>query len=611
MTMRLKSLKIHNFRSIKEIELICTPLTTLIGPNNHGKSNVLRALEFGLSTSAKLSEQDFFVFRESGDDSVWVELTFHDLTEQERKTFEKYVLSDGTICLRKTAQLRDGKIEIAYNGYVEIPGEDWLNPDRAKDYTSKEKIANTPLQNYVAENIRLTIEIIQKAQRQYINEHKNEIKFTKQLESGPLLGQKNVAGGILPDFFLIPAVSELSDEIQVKSTTTFGRLLGRTVREMAERDPKLAEAYANVKHAIQSLNERSEESKEKNSLAQLEELIMEEMKLWNTKVNIELEPPEIERLFELGTKIYLDDGVKTDPVRKGHGLQRSMIFSLFQVWANLLMQDKRAKSEEAQTPRAQSESVIFAVEEPELFLHPHAQRKLYKSLREITNSPDHQIFLCTHSPHFISLDHPEEVAIIAKQSVEQGSYVRQCTKELFKGENLVERKRRFNMVHWINPERAEMFFAKKVVFVEGETEKVSFPFIAQKMGVYDPEISFIDCGSKFNLPLYIEIANAFDIPYVVIHDEDPLPESLEELDANKRQQKQRTFELNDEISKLVKTSLGKIEMCCPDFEGIAKISNSQVEKKGKPLAALEHFESIDVINIPNRFKEIITNIFQL
>lgn len=609
-TMRLRSLKIHNFRSIKDIELICTPLTTLIGPNNHGKSNILKALEFGLSTSVKISEQDFFVFRESEDDTLWVELTFQDLTGQERKTFEKYILSDETICLRKTAQLRDEKIEIAYNGYFEIPEEDWLNPDRAKDYTSRENLVNTPLQNYVPENGRLTIEIIQKAQKQYITEHKNELKITKQLESAALLGQKNVAGGILPDFFLIPAVSELSDETQVKSTTAFGRLLMRTVREMAEHDTNLTQAYANIRQAIQSLNERAKRSESKNALAQLEELIMKGMGLWDTKVSIELEPPGIEKLFELGTKIYLDDGVKTDPVRKGHGIQRTMIFSLFQVWANLLMQDKMVKSEDVPTPRSQSESIIFAVEEPELFLHPHAQRKLYNSLREITNSPDHQIFLCTHSPHFISLDHPEEVAIIAKHSVEKGSYVRQCTKELFRGEDFRERKNRFNMVHWITPERAEMFFAKKVVFVEGETEKVVFPFLAQKMGVYDPEISFVNCGSKFNLPLYIEIANAFDLPYVVIHDEDPLPDSLEGLDSNEREQKQKTYNLNYQISDLVKSSLGRIEMCCPDFEGVAAVSNSQVKKKGKPLAALEHFESTDENNIPIRFKEIITTIFQ-
>ena len=87
-----------------------------------------------------------------------------------------------------------------------------------------------------------------------------------------------------------------------------------------------------------------------------------------------------------------------------------------------------------------------------------------------------------------------------------------------------ERKKRFQMAQWINPDRAEMFFAQRVVFVEGETEPVLIPFLADKLGRLDPEVSVIDCGSKHNLPLYVAIAEAFRIPHVVIHDEAPLPD---------------------------------------------------------------------------------------
>ncbi|MFX4336060.1 AAA family ATPase, partial [Acinetobacter baumannii] len=71
----------------------CLSLVTLLGPNNHGKSNLLAALEFCLSTSAKPVEQDFFVNRSEGDNEFWVEITFNELTEQEKNTFKKYVQS--------------------------------------------------------------------------------------------------------------------------------------------------------------------------------------------------------------------------------------------------------------------------------------------------------------------------------------------------------------------------------------------------------------------------------------------------------------------------------------------------------------------------------------
>ena len=67
--------------------------------------------------------------------------------------------------------------------------------------------------------------------------------------------------------------------------------------------------------------------------------------------------------------------------------------------------------------------------------------------------------------------------------------------DLFPGDDGKDRKARFNMAHWINPERAEMFFARRAVFVEGPTERVILPYLAKRLGVLDPEVSIIDCGS--------------------------------------------------------------------------------------------------------------------
>lgn len=61
--MRIAQLEIKNYRSIKHLSINCGDLVTLLGPNNHGKSNLLTALEFGLTTSAKLVELDFFAVR--------------------------------------------------------------------------------------------------------------------------------------------------------------------------------------------------------------------------------------------------------------------------------------------------------------------------------------------------------------------------------------------------------------------------------------------------------------------------------------------------------------------------------------------------------------------
>src|SRR5512135_2798796 len=134
--MRLQRLKVHNYRSIRDLDLECQTMVTLLGPNNHGKSNVLSALEFGLTTSAKPAEDDFFTHRD--DDVFWVEMIFGELTEQEKNTFKRYVRSDGTVCVRKTCRRRDGSLDTTYNGWVEQPDEPWLRGENAGDYGSRD-----------------------------------------------------------------------------------------------------------------------------------------------------------------------------------------------------------------------------------------------------------------------------------------------------------------------------------------------------------------------------------------------------------------------------------------------------------------------------------------
>ena len=206
----------------------------------------------------------------------------------------------------------------------------------------------------------------------------------------------------------------------------------------------------------------------------------------------------------------------------------------------------------------------------------------------------------------MDLAHYQEVAIVSKEDPAVGSRLRQCTAELFAGEGFAERKKQFQMAQWINPDRAEMFFARRVVFVEGETERVLLPYLAQRLGVLDTDVSIIECGSKHNLPLYVAIAKAFRLPYVVIHDEDPLPDPIPaNWDQDKRKAKQRTFELNAQIADFVEAPLGTVQMLSPDFEKASGVSKNQGEKKGKALAALDYFVGMDAAEIPKRLNQVV------
>ena len=611
--MKIRHICIHNYRSIHDLSLITLDWMVILGPNNHGKSNLMSAIEFFLTSAMKPIVDDFFEFRDEKDNELWVEIQFEELTEQERHTFSKYVRRDGTVKIRKFARAESpNNIEIGYRGYLAEPKIWWLKSSAFERLSTREKIesesVNVPvLRNLLDAEGRITKQRLEEFQDEYIAQHKTEIEYEETIENSPLLGRANIASGIMPDFYLVPAVRDLGDETKVKNTTLFGRLIQRAVQAMTETDARFVELQERLGGLIAELNQRGEKVEGGFNLAQLEADLSQELKAWGVNVSIQVDAPEMGKLFELGTQLHLDDGHRTVAERKGHGLQRAVIFALLRTWAKAL----RARPDDQETSaRKASESAIFAIEEPELFLHPHAQRQLAHDLRDIATTPGNQVFICSHSTHFVNLDQYKSIVIVRKDDVKKGTTAKQCTQDLFEGEDADDKKHRFHMAAWVNPDRGELFFARKVVLVEGETEHAIFPFLASKLNCFDPSVTVVDCGSKHNLLLYIRILNAYGIKYVVVHDEDPLPNPIpDDWDEAKTREKRRTFELNGKISAEVCKDLGSIFILSPDFEGLSGVSKSQGDKMGKATAAIEHFSRLPIENIPQPIQVIVNELY--
>jgi len=139
--MKITTVTIHNFRSIKDCSLYFQDFQILLGQNNHGKSNLIGAIQFALDSSSKPDKDDLFAFARGDDKEIWVEVASDHLTDQERTTWRKYVQPDETFCFRKTATFDDqDKPKVYYNGYVSQPEEEWLQEDNANNYTNRSKI---------------------------------------------------------------------------------------------------------------------------------------------------------------------------------------------------------------------------------------------------------------------------------------------------------------------------------------------------------------------------------------------------------------------------------------------------------------------------------------
>lgn len=606
--MRIKNVQIKNFRSIQYLNLDISDFTVLIGANNSGKSNILRALLFFFQGSEKIAQEDVFSFIEENETEVYVIITFEKLDEQEKTTFSKYLLNDGTVIIRRICQVKksgENKIDCispVYNGWIEEPDRWYLQENAFDRLSSKEKREeevgkNPELAPLLEIEGRFLKENLLDFQKQFIVDHRDEVKFSGKFEDTPFLGRQNVASGILPEMIFIPAIRDLSDETKINSKTLLGKLLFNALNVMIENDEDFQKLISDVEISINKLNDKQDNE---SPIGKLENELSEELIGWGVNTSINLSPPNITKLFELGTNLFVDDGVVTGAESKGNGLQRAIIFSLFKIITN----HNKVIGDDV-TARASCNSQIYAIEEAELYLHPHKQREFYANLKTISEDENSQVIFTTHSSHFVRMDDYKCLTLIRKPSKENGTIKNQCCEDIFNQDS--DEKQHYKLLHYINPDNGDMFFARKVILVEGESEKVVIPYLSERFGLYRPDISIIDCGSKFNIPLYVSLLNHFEIPFMAIFDEDPMDATYD--DPVKEQSDRRTYDFNKEIQKSINPELGEPIMIDGDFESHFSISKTQGKKLGKGLAALKHFQAIEDQEVHEEMIQLLTRIY--
>jgi hypothetical protein len=570
--MKIQSLKISNWRSIKSLDIQFQDLMIFIGQNNHGKSNILSAILFFFG---ELRHQDLDFNR--GSNELYVEITFSDLDEADTTTFRKYIDHEGKITVRKTAYI-GGNFE--YRGFLQNPVKDWLKESNAGNFTKREVASSLPFHPYIPASGRLAKQDIVDAQNRYIEENSGSVEFRFELEDTNFLGLKTVAKGIFGDIYFIPAVKDASDDFSAKEASAFGKLYSGIIESMSSSNVDWKETKEKLSSLFGALNRVDQNgvcnTSRPRELEEFEELLGAELASWGAEIDVEVIPPDIDDVFRANTQVWVNDGVRTDIRRKGHGLQRALTFALIKVISDKLKADREAAAEAESGSRSVSASTYFVLEEPELYLHPQAQRALFDSLAALSESRN-QVILCTHASALVDVERYKSICIVKKDSEQAGTEVCQCTEDIFTGNS----KKDFNLSYWINPDRSELFFAKRVLLVEGPTDKTCIPLLAKKLGVFRYDYTLVDCGSKDNIPLYAQLLNKFRIPYVAVFDKD-----------HQAHKQQDAIDSADRSSALVEAAIdASIGWSVIFLNDIEEELGMTASAKNKPYAALVHIDA--------------------
>jgi predicted ATP-dependent endonuclease of OLD family len=223
----------------------------------------------------------------------------------------------------------------------------------------------------------------------------------------------------------------------------------------------------------------------------------------------------------------------------------------------------------------ETSGVVFAVEEPELFLAPQGHRYLRRLFRRLAANGN-QVFFTTHAPGLLSVAALDEVSLVTRDDV---------------GVTAVERLRAidadvsFRVMCEVDAERSELLLSRAAVLVEGMTEKITLPLVFRALGrdADREQISIVECGGKSNIPLFIEICRRARVPFVVVHDSDRRP-GQEPLEAE--------LKLNALIRR--RAGADRTIVLEPDFEGVVGYHG----KAHKPERAWSRLADADPDDLP-------------
>lgn len=535
---RLHKLKIKNFRAIgvNPVTIDLDEIVILVGPNNAGKSSILRAYELIMSEGSKNAN-----------------LTIDDFPNRNINSVN-------------LPEIELFSIVNSHNS----PGQRWIKKDSKGEMIVRERWKwHTPgaptRQGYDTQ----------------VNDWVKEVPW----------GAANVANSRRPEPHRVDAFENPEEQAEaiVKILDSILKEKVKEVTENLEADGNKTE-YGSLLEQIRGIQQKIvNESESQINSVELELTGSINRVFPGYVVSFDAKPEEdLENsisFFKKSPQLLMgpEKGFKSDIGRQGSGARRTLLWAALRYITENGYHKTKRKERESSLERPN----VLLIDEPELCLHPSAIREACGVLYDLPKTDNWQVMVTTHSPAFIDLSRDNTTIVRVERTMEgeiQGT-------TLFRPEKVKlddDDRRLLKLLNQFDPYVAEFFFGGHSIIVEGDTEYTAFKHIINNEPEFFKNIHIIRARGKATIASLVKILNHFNSGYSVLHDSDaPL---------NKNNGKSAAWGTNNKILHAIEQHpcSDKVKLVCSIRNFEAAFLSKEVTSE-KPYNALMELTRDDVV----------------
>ena len=473
--MYISGIEIKNFRSFDNINIdFHEGVNVLIGHNNSGKSNLLRALAiiFDRTVKKQLSVEDFN--NSLTIDSLKKQSPKIVITVRIKQSENEDLMTDELITvsnwLTKLEEPYEAKIQ--YEFFLPI-SEEKNYVDTVNKANNKEEIWNIIRSQF----IRLYISKIwggnPENQVPIDNDNLNKFDFQfldaiRDVERDMFSGRNTLLKSVI-DFFL---------DYDIKSDKNI------TEEEQKMKLQERKDIFStHSSQLIKNIQERLD-SGNQEILSYIEEIGASYDK---STPDFEGQLSESEIYMVLQLIVRQTTGMSIPITHNGLGYNNLIFMAL-------LLSKMQADSDGEFLGSNAKVFPILAIEEPEAHLHPTMQNEFIKFLKNnIKDKKVKQIFITTHSTHISSSTNIDDIICLYKKNdIGNVSYPGRIL-----GENNIKSKK--YVQRFLDATKSNMLFAEKIIFVEGLAEQLLLNIFAEYLGksLEKNHVAVINVGGRY------------------------------------------------------------------------------------------------------------------